>query len=75
MKGLLLALVLIAAGIVGLGLYRGWFNLSSDKSESKPNVKFSYDSGKVKEDTDKTKEKLKPKERTSDKAEEQERRP
>ena len=62
MKALFVVLVLIAVGVVGFGFYQGWFNLSSDKSDSKSNATFTYDGDKVKGDVEKTKEKMKSKE-------------
>jgi hypothetical protein len=30
--------VLLVAGVAGLGFYRGWFSLASDRSDAKSNV-------------------------------------
>ena len=32
MKGLFIALLLVAAIVIGLGFYRGWWSVASDKS-------------------------------------------
>ena len=58
MKGLLTLLVLVAICIVGVGLYRGWFSVSTEKKDEKPTVSFSVDQQKIKEDEEKVKEKL-----------------
>ena len=46
----LFILALIAACIVGLGLYRGWFHLTSDHSAEKPNITITVDKDKLHED-------------------------
>src|SRR4029078_8700829 len=38
-----IVLVLIIAGIGGLGWYRGWFHLSSDRGADKSNVTLTVD--------------------------------
>jgi len=53
MKSIILMLVLVAAGVVGLGLYLGWFEFSSGSDDSKANVQFSVDKDKIREDKDK----------------------
>ena len=35
MKGLLIVLVLIVAGVVGLGFYQGWFHFTSGTTGNK----------------------------------------
>jgi hypothetical protein len=50
MKLLLFVLILIGAGIVGLGFYRGWFHVGSDNAEGKSNVTLSVDKDKFRED-------------------------
>jgi hypothetical protein len=83
MKNLVIVLVVLVVGIVGLGFYQGWFQLSTDNTDHKSKVTFTVDQDKIQEDEAKAKEKVhglghQAKERTSDrtdKAEEQERRP
>ena len=75
MKKLLIVCVLLAAGIVGYGFYAGWFSVSSDKTDSKANVKFSYDADKLNSDTAKAKEKLQPKETPNSNAKDPARQP
>jgi hypothetical protein len=41
MKGFCFVLVLVAAGIVGLGFYQGWFHVGSDNADGKSNVTLS----------------------------------
>ncbi len=50
MKVLLFVLILIGAGIVGLGFYRGWFHVGSDNADGKSNVTLSVDTNKFQED-------------------------
>lgn len=58
MKGLLVVLVLVVAGIVGLGFYRGWFHVTSDSAGGESNVTFTVDKNKVEEDRKKAQEKV-----------------
>jgi hypothetical protein len=51
MKPLLFVLVLVGAGIVGLGFYRGWFHIGSDKTDDKSNVTLTVDKNKIQEDS------------------------
>jgi len=48
-----IVLVLIIAGIVGLGWYRGWFHLSSDRGADKSNVTLTVDKDKMQADKEK----------------------
>jgi hypothetical protein len=50
MKRFMICLVVVAACIAGVGFYRGWFLVASDKSDDKSNVTFSADSSKMKDD-------------------------
>jgi GH24 family phage-related lysozyme (muramidase) len=50
MKRLLFVLVLVGAGIVGLGFYQGWFHIGSDKADGKSNVTLSVDTDKFQQD-------------------------
>jgi hypothetical protein len=50
MKRLLLVVVLVGAGVVGLGFYRGWFQIGSDKADGKSNLTLSVDTEKFQED-------------------------
>jgi hypothetical protein len=76
MRGFLFVLVLILVGIAGLGYYQGWFDVSSDNADHKPNVTFTVDKEKFQQDKEKAQEKmhdLGPK--AKDKGQEQERQP
>jgi hypothetical protein len=43
-------LVVVGAGIVGLGFYQGWFQVASDKADGKSNVTLSMDTEKFQKD-------------------------
>jgi hypothetical protein len=58
MRGFLFVLVLLAVAIVGVGLYRGWFQVSTQKGEDKSTVSITMDKNKIKEDEEKVKEKV-----------------
>ena len=58
MRGFLFLLVLLAVGIGGVGLYRGWFQVSTQKTDDKSTVSISMDQNKIKEDEGKVKERL-----------------
>ena len=53
MKRFLIGLVLIVAGVVGLGFYRGWIHLSSERAADKPRVTVTVDKEKMRDDKDK----------------------
>ena len=83
MKALLFVFVLLLAGIAGVGLYRGWFRLSTDNTDHKPSATITVDKDKIQEDEQRAKEKVQAfgqeaREKTggrADKVKEQERRP
>jgi hypothetical protein len=50
MKRFSIALVLLVAGVAGVGLYRGWFQVTSEAATDQHKVTFSADSTKIKED-------------------------
>lgn len=50
MKALFIVLVLVAAGIVGLGFYLKWFHVGSDNDDGKSNVTLTVDTDKFQED-------------------------
>lgn len=52
MKQFLCVLVIVGVGVVGLGFYRGWFKVGSDKADNKSNVTLSMDGDKFKKDKD-----------------------
>jgi predicted negative regulator of RcsB-dependent stress response len=53
MARLLGVLVLIAAAVLGLGYYLGWFHFSSDRAD---NVTITLDRDKIRADEEKAKE-------------------
>ena len=55
----LLVLVLIAAGVAGVGFYRGWFDLTSDRASEKSNVTLTVDKDKIDQDKQKVSDKAK----------------
>ena len=50
MKTLLVVVVLLLAGIAGLGFYQGWFRLSADGSDQQPSATFTVDKDKIQAD-------------------------
>jgi hypothetical protein len=53
MKGLLVVVVLLLAGVVGLACYRGWVHFSTNGGEEKPNVTLEVDKNKIEADKEK----------------------
>ena len=49
----LIVLLLIIAGVVGLGFYRGWFHLTSDTAADKSNVTLTVEKDKMQQDKQK----------------------
>jgi hypothetical protein len=58
MRRLLIVLVLLAAGVAGLGFCRGWFHLSTGETDGKAGVTVTVDRQKIEQDTEKAKEKV-----------------
>ena len=58
MQRLVFVLILVAAGIVGLGFYQRWFQIGSDKADGKSNVTLSVDTDKFQEDRKTAQEKV-----------------
>lgn len=50
MKWVIVVLVLIAAGVVGLGFYQGWFHVSTGDGGGRPSVTVGVDENKMRED-------------------------
>lgn len=50
MKALLVVVVLLVAGMAGLGFYRGWFSFASDSAGARSNVTLTVDQDKFQED-------------------------
>jgi hypothetical protein len=55
MRAILIVAVLLLVGIVGLGFYQGWFQISSnrDSEDQKVNTTFTVDEEKIQEDKEK----------------------
>jgi hypothetical protein len=53
MKGILVVLVLLVAGVVGFGFYEGWFRVSTGTTDSKSNVTIEVDKDKIEADKEK----------------------
>ena len=58
MKRLMVVVVLLLAGVAGLGFYRGWFSLSTENADHKPSATITVDKDKIKEDEQSAKEKV-----------------
>jgi uncharacterized protein YlxW (UPF0749 family) len=59
MKRFLIGLVLLVACVAGVGLYRGWFQVTSETANDQRNVTLSADQNKIKEDEKKVVQKVK----------------
>ena len=55
MKTFLIILLLVVAGLVGLGFYRGWFSVLWDRGDGKGHITGTVDENKLKEDLKKVK--------------------
>jgi hypothetical protein len=53
MKGLLAVIVLLLAGVIALGCYRGWVHFSTNDADEKPNVTLEVDRAKIEADKEK----------------------
>ena len=53
MKSALLVLCVIALACIGLGFYMGWFQLSSNNHDTRPNISLAVDTDKLVADKDK----------------------
>jgi len=58
MRRFLTVIVLIVAGVVALGFYRGWFHLTSDKAADKSNISVTVDKHKIQQDKQKAADKM-----------------
>jgi hypothetical protein len=48
-----LSLILIAALVLGVGIYRGWFHFAADSSAGSSNVTLTVDNNKIQDDKNK----------------------
>jgi predicted negative regulator of RcsB-dependent stress response len=55
MRTLVGVIVLLTVGVIAVGFYRGWFQVSSEREvqEQKVSTTFTVDEGKVQEDKEK----------------------
>lgn len=53
MNRVLIAMILIVAGLLGLGFYLKWFGVASESDANKGSMTFTMDKDKIKEDKDK----------------------
>ena len=58
MRTLMFVVVLLLVGIVGVGFYRGWFQVSTDNTDQKPSATVTVDKDKIHADEQKAKEKM-----------------
>jgi hypothetical protein len=58
MKRLLIVLVLVVAGVIGLGFYQGWFRFTTGGTDGKVNIPITVDREKIEQDKEKVKEKV-----------------
>jgi hypothetical protein len=83
MRTLMFVAILFLVGIVGVGFYRGWFQISTDTANQRPSATITVDKDKIHTDEQKAKDEMQSfrqeaKEKTgqwADKAKEPERRP
>jgi hypothetical protein len=59
MRKLLIALLLLVAGVVALGVCLSWFQFSSGSESGKVSVGVTVDTNKIKDDAEKAKDKAK----------------
>jgi predicted negative regulator of RcsB-dependent stress response len=58
MLRLLGVLVLLAAVVIGLGYYLGWFRITADRTDQNTNITIQVDQEQMEEDRKKVQEKL-----------------
>jgi hypothetical protein len=75
MRSLMFLAVLLLIGIVAVGFYRGWFQLSTDTVGQRPSATITVDKDRIRADEKKAKEEVKgfgqkAKKRTGDRTDE-----
>ena len=50
--------ILIIGGVVGVGIYRGWFHVTSESPADKSSVTLTVDKDKIQQDKDHAREKV-----------------
>jgi hypothetical protein len=58
MQRLLFVLIIVIACLLGLGLYRGWFGITTDGSGSQHRITLTVDEDKIKADEKKARDQL-----------------
>ena len=58
MKTLVFVVFLLLVGMVAVGFYRGWFQLSTDASDQRPNATITVDKDKFRHDEQEAKDKI-----------------
>ena len=58
MKALVFLVVFVLAGIVCLGFYRGWFQLSTSNTDRQPSATVTVDKNKIHQDEQEAKDKV-----------------
>jgi hypothetical protein len=58
MRTLTFAVVLFLVGIVCVGFYRGWFQLSTDAANQRPSATITMDKDKIHTDEQKAKDEM-----------------
>ena len=58
MRTLMFVVVLLLVGVVGVGFYRGWFQVSTDNTDQRPSATVTVDKNKIHADEQKVKEKM-----------------
>jgi hypothetical protein len=58
MRGFFVVLVLLVVGAVGLGFYRGWFEVSTGSTSGKANATITVDRDKIQADQEKVKKQV-----------------
>src|SRR6516225_4135558 len=56
MRNMIVLLVLVIVAVVALGLYLGWFQVSTESHGDKRNINITVDQEKIKQDKEKAKE-------------------
>src|SRR5262245_15979047 len=59
MKNLIVLLVVLAVGVAVYGYYHAWYQVATDQKGDNLDIHVNVDKNKVREDTEKAKEKLK----------------
>jgi uncharacterized protein YlxW (UPF0749 family) len=59
MKRFLIGLMIVVVCVAGVGLYRGWFQVTSEAAADQRNVTLSADATKIKADEKRVAEKVK----------------